>query len=108
LFKILCDANCETGVPFHTINSIIDTGIVFEKKYSWINQISANERKSRYEEIRFSNNRFYFFLFDNLRAKTGICYRVYPRDLFGEKINENIHSEMARQPLLVIEQKIKI
>lgn len=77
---ILCDANCETGVPFHTINFIIDTGIAFEKKYTWINQISANERKSR--------------------VKNGICYRVYPRDLFDEKINENIHSDMARQPLL--------
>lgn len=31
----------------------------------------------------------------------GICYRVYPQSLFDEKISENIHSEMARQPLLV-------
>ena len=31
----------------------------------------------------------------------GICYRLYPQTLFNEKINENINSEMARQPLLV-------
>ena len=31
----------------------------------------------------------------------GICYRLYPRSIFNEKINENINSEMARQPLLV-------
>jgi HrpA-like RNA helicase len=31
----------------------------------------------------------------------GICYRMYPHSLFNEKINENVNSEMARQPLLV-------
>jgi hypothetical protein len=31
----------------------------------------------------------------------GVCYRLYPHSLFDEKINENVNSEMARQPLLV-------
>jgi hypothetical protein len=29
-FKILCDASCETGVPFHNISCVIDTGITLE------------------------------------------------------------------------------
>jgi hypothetical protein len=37
--------------------------------------------------------------------KDGICYRLYPRSLFDEKINDNINSEMARQPLLVSENQ---
>lgn len=34
--------------------------------------------------------------------KNGVCFRIYPQTLFAEKINENINSEMARQPLLVM------
>lgn len=29
-FQILCDAHCETGVPFRNINCVIDTGITLE------------------------------------------------------------------------------
>ncbi len=28
--KILCDASCETGVPFRNISCVIDTGITLE------------------------------------------------------------------------------
>ncbi|CAF3326176.1 unnamed protein product [Rotaria socialis] len=91
---ILCDASCETGVPFRNICCVIDTGITLEKcyhttsskflpKYNWISQTSATERKYR----------------ANLE-EGGICYRLFPHSLFDEKINENINSEMARQPLL--------
>ncbi|CAF0759451.1 unnamed protein product [Rotaria sordida] len=91
---ILCDASCETGVPFRNISCVIDTGITLEKcyhtttskflpKYNWISQTSATERKHR----------------ANIE-EGGICYRLYPHYLFNEKINENINAEMARQPLL--------
>ncbi|CAF0945614.1 unnamed protein product [Adineta steineri] len=91
---ILCDANCETGIPFRNITCVIDTGITLEKcyhtttskflpKYNWISQTSATERKYRV----------------NIE-EGGICYRLYSHFLFDEKINDNINSEMARQPLL--------
>jgi hypothetical protein len=37
----------------------------------------------------------------SVTVERGVCYRLYPHSLFDEKINENIDSEMARQPLLV-------
>ncbi|CAF0814360.1 unnamed protein product [Adineta ricciae] len=91
---ILCDANCETGVPFRNICCVIDTGITLEKcyhtttskllpKYNWISQTSATERKHRANV-----------------GEGSVCYRLYPQSLFDEKINENINAEMARQPLL--------
>jgi hypothetical protein len=45
-------------------------------------------------------------IFSTNIEKDGICYRLYPHSLFDEKINENINSEMARQPLLVSENQL--
>jgi hypothetical protein len=41
------------------------------------------------------------FLYSANIEEGGICYRLYPHSLFDEKINDNVNSEMARQPLLV-------